>query len=394
MSDKIIEVPENELQKTLSDLSAKVRQDTINEIKSLNPFGQQKTETKQRAMGDSLFKSITALYDAKTKSQQVEKSLDELIAKNSNYEHIANELKAVSFTGGEALIPIQYSSEIIPALYNASAFLGKMPRETMVTKQMKMAKELFYPTVYWNAEIDETSRVSNAEFGSVDLDAKAATAMVLIPNDKLKEAAATGRDLDTTIVNSIVRGITQAAEYQILYGPGNNNKPLGIDGKMDAGNKFNSAGTGLANIEADFYKALEKIEGANVSAEMPMYLMSSRSKNYLGSIQNGLTLPAFPEIATGKFKGVDLGVTNTILNTTGNGSQSHIWLIDWSKFILGVFQDMEIFIDVNGSFVDSAGVTRSARQLDVTILSARFKFDFGMFYSKAAAKIEAVSYSL
>jgi len=274
----------------------------------------------------------------------------------------------------------------------------------MMSDRVTQGKEEWLATAYWADEIDETSKASMAEFGDINLHVKNVTADVIIPNNKLIASIRNGVAVESGLINNLINRLRLAAENKILYGLGTANTPLGINNRMLAGNKFSSSGTTAENMHTDVMKALNLIESSNVAVENPQLIWSSRTKNFALAGKTTLGMPYFPEMfaANPNFAGIAYGTTNAILNTygsttnvdiAGTGAKSHVWLIDWSKFLLGVFQDMVVTVGAS-SYRDSTGADKLAENMDVTVIKAKFKFDFGMFYSAAAAKIENVGYSL
>jgi HK97 family phage major capsid protein len=270
-----------------------------------------------------------------------------------------------------------------------------MPREVMTSDTVKYAKELYHPNVYWGGEIDEYTRASNAEFGDVTLTVKNQSASVVIPNNKIYEALQNGVALEETTIANLVNKLTSSAEYNILYGPGTNSTPLGIFSKMSSGNKTTSAGNTIANINDDIQTLMNFIEGANVQMNLPtsMFISAARTKNQLAWKTTSLGIREYAEVNTGTLAGIPFRASNYIPTNTGTGVQTHLWLIDWSKFILGIHNDIQITIDSTGAYRDSAGVVQSAQDMDVTIIRAKLKFDFGMWYDKAAALLTALNYN-
>jgi len=387
MENNEIVTNKEELQKLLKEEYDK----GVNSIKKDNlPFVNNHKEDK----GLATSRIIKLMFDSVEKKKDVRSLASDLYKANPTdiNERVSKALELSDFANGGALVPSQFMNEVIPYLNANSVFMGKIPQVPMGSGSMTIPKETSASTFYWGGELSTTSKDGSGTYGDIQLSAKKLDAQIVISNSLLRGATSIGLDLETQIMTKLTRELAAEMEWKILEGTGSNNQPLGIYNKMASGNKFNSAGTTLANVTADLLGAVEKLEGANIMIENGQWIMSSRSKNYLLNLRNSLGVAEFAQnLIAGSLYGYAAGYSNYISNAYSS-TYSRVYLLDLAKLLLGFSKNLTMNVFPYGTYTDKSGNVQSGITKDTTTIMASVEFDLGMYYNTAAAVIEQVNW--
>lgn len=353
------------------------------------PFNTQLKEDK----GIGFARVIKNYYEAAANKVDVRKVAEMQFKQNPTElnEKITKALELSDFSNGGALVPAEFMNEVIPYLNTNSVFMGKIPQMPMETGSLTIPKETAGATFYWGGELSTTSKDGSHTYGDIQLSSKKLDAQIVISNQLMRGANKVGIDIESQIMNKLTRELAAEMEWKMLEGTGSSNQPLGLYNKIASGQKFNSAGTTLANVTTDLLGAMEKIEGSNIMIENGQWIMSSRSKNYLLSLRNGIGVTEFNDLAGGTLYGHAAAYSNYISNAYSS-TYSRIYLLDLAKMLLGISKNLSINVFPYGTYTDKAGNVQSGITKDVTVLMASVEFDLGLYYDTAAAVIEQVNY--
>ena len=188
-------------------------------------------------------------------------------------------------------------------------------------------------------------------------------------------------------------------DAQFLKGTGGASSFLGLYTQALSGNKFNSAGTSLTNVIADMLKLINKIDSAlaqNIELSQCRILMSSRSYYYILSLAtttgNNATI-ATELSSSNTIYGIPVIVSNTISNTIST-DKSEMWLIDGSKIMQGIQQELKLEVTRNDVYTDANGTLKYGKETDETIIRIETRQDMMLSYRGAVAIMEQVAYSL
>ena len=122
--------------------------------------------------------------------------------------------------------------------------------------------------------------------------------------------------------------------------------------------------------------------------------MSPRTKNYLYNAQSDDGLFIFQdEMKIGKLKGFPYFTTTQIPNTLGSGSDSEVYLVDFSETMILESRRLEFFVALNGLYVDEFGAKQSAFQNDAVLVRGIAAKDFQMKHDEAVVMITGVRWA-
>ena len=383
----------NELKQTISTMIAEEVEKQTKKLAQPPAFIRHLDEEVKHERGSKLGRYIVYSYQALTQK----KSLTEVISDSYNsYKsridgellQMAKNLSVGDFSGGGALVPEAFSTEIIPLLQEQSVIRQAGARVLpMLNGNLTLPKMTSGSTLYWLAENEKTTK-SDLGFDQIKLTAKKANVTVVISNDLLRQSAF---DVDTLVTEEITKTIALGEDQAFIRGTGTSNRPKGIYYWTKASNRFNAGGVTEALIKADIVKALKNVMGTPMQLVRPAWLMSPRTFAGLLSLSdaNGNMSMLAKEVENRTLLGYPIYVTTLILDTYST-NKSEIYLVDMDKFVIGETRKLDLQVVPYGSYWNGSA-TISGLTTDETVISGWIEVDCALIYDTAASIIEGVT---
>ncbi len=138
--------------------------------------------------------------------------------------------------------------------------------------------------------------------------------------------------------------------------------PKGLRNWALAANATATNGTTSVQIESDFKDLLQNLEGANVPMLRPAWIMNPRSKHHLFTLRDASGDLVFPEVRAARpvIHGFPVLLTTAVPITLGGGTETELYLVDYSEVILGEVDGIEVDVSREAAYFDSGGTMRSA----------------------------------
>lgn len=273
---------------------------------------------------------------------------------------------------GQALIPDEISQEIIQTMPEKSVMLTRAKRMRMSTKKKTQPVLATLPEAYWVSEggLKETTK---SGWEDVNITAEELAVLVPIP-DSVREDASINlfETMKPLIAEAFGKKIDQAAIFGV-------DKPStwGNDILTGAKNAKNTItqGTGkdLAADVASLGKTLAK-EGYAING-----FASKPGLNWeLTELRDANNRPIYTLNLTDKQPSNLYGYPcNEVLNGSWDDSKAVLLAADWSKFIVGIRQDITYKVFDQGVISNSSGaIVYNAMQQDSQIMRVVMRVGF------------------
>lgn len=305
---------------------------------------------------------------------------------------LAKALGASTMTAGGALVPDQYSSEVIELLRPASVIsrmgprIVPMPGGTLTMPKLAGGSQASYVGENQNAGKTEPN------FGQLRLTARKMAAVVPISNDLIRFSSPSA---DTLVRDDLVAAMAERGDLAMIRDAGAGNAPKGLRYWAPAGNVIPANATvNLANVTADIGKAVLALKNANVKMMKPGWLMAPRSEEYLLSVRDNNGKFAFrDEMLTGKLRGYPYATTTQIpTNLGGGGDESEVYIADFVDVVIGEVEGIILDASTEAAYHDGSNVV-AAFSLDQTVIRAILQHDLGMRHDASVAVLTAVKWT-
>lgn len=311
-------------------------------------------------------------------------------------ERLVKALNISNFAEGGLLIP----DDVLPDIQDhlrANAVIRRMTRWVlpMIKGGLKLVRGTGDPTAEW---VDENipAAATDPTFDVMTMHAHNLKAKTVLSNDLLE---ADDYGVEEYVSNALAESIGLAEDLAAIRGDGGENSPIGIKNQLASGNDFASAGTSLENVMTDLGTAAAKFGTNNVNANPDAVgiLMNPGTKSKLRIMADttGVVFPFKDEISESKLFDWKLDTTTQIPINLGAGSnESEIYVVDFSKFIIGETKQLMLKFSDSGAYENPPGTTYSLDDRDQSIIRATEKVDFGLVKDVAACRISGVQYFL
>lgn len=300
--------------------------------------------------------------------------------------------KALLSTDGLAMVPTEYSSEVIELLSERAVFRSMGPRIIpMPTGSVTIPKITGGATATYVAEGDNITS-SQPTFGQINLTWKKCVALVPVSNDFLTLEAA---GADAIIRDDTVGAIATREDQAFLRGDGTQNTPKGLKYYVPAANSFSANATiNLANVTADIAAAILLLREAHCRMLNVGWIWAPRTTMYLKSVRDANGNFAFKdELDTGKFWGFPYMDTTEIPTNLGGGSdESEIHLTDFADVLLGEASTLQVEASTDATYWDGAAL-QSAFSRDLTLLRVISRHDLGVRHEESLVQITGVKWT-
>lgn len=295
------------------------------------------------------------------------------------------------FTSGGALVPEEFSNEVIGLLYPAltvtslGADTVPMPNGQLTIPYLDSGVTAYY--------VGELQNITTSEqtVGQIQLTAKKLAAIVPISNDLLRTPSARA---DQFVQNDLIRRMKVRTDQAFYDGTGASGQPLGLKNQVVAANSFAQSGTALANKVADLGKCQLKLQEQNVPVEGGGYILAPRTewglKLTLDSLGNFVFLK---QMEAGMLMGHPFRSSTSVSTVLGGGAESEILFGAFKHVVIGDTESIEISVHADGAYHDGASVV-SGISTDQTPMRAIAKHDLACRYrGKELALVTGVTWA-
>jgi HK97 family phage major capsid protein len=234
--------------------------------------------------------------------------------------------------------------------------------------------------------------VTGATVGQITMSAKRLTALVPITNQLIRRAS---MNVQMMIRDDLVEGVSIKEDQQFLRGTGSATAPTGLRNLIAVGNVVPANATvNLVNVTNDLGKLRLKVLQANIPMTQCGYIMSPRTLLYLENLRDGNGNKAFPEVAEGRLGMYPIGVTTSVPDNLGVGTnESEIYFGDFAQFMIGDTERVAIAASDVAAY-DDGGTIRAAFSNDETVVRLIAEHDTQVRYDTAFAVLTAVTWTM
>ncbi|KUF05706.1 phage major capsid protein [Leucobacter sp. G161] len=270
-------------------------------------------------------------------------------------------------------VPEPVSDQIIKELPHASVLLNRARQIRMSSKTLKQPILSALPDAYWVNGDTGLKQTTKAEWGSQTITAEELAALVVVPDALFDDSNVPIWDeVRPLLVEAIGRKVDQAG----LFGT---DKPSSwptaiVPSAIAAGNTVEE-GTN-ADIAADV-AAMGGLVAADGFAVNGFAAKPGLNWQLVGLRDTNGTPIYTPSLSAGAPSGLYGYPLNEVTNGSWNSATASLLAADWSKFIVGVRQDITFDISKDGIISDADGkVIVNAYQQDSKILRVVFRVGF------------------
>jgi len=273
-------------------------------------------------------------------------------------------------TAGGFLVAPEYSKDLIGLLEAKSVVRQLGPQILPINSDtINIPRNTDGSTAYWVDE-DTATTESDLTFGQLTLVLKGLGALVRTSNFLLADASPA---IDALIRNDMMSKIALLEDLAFLFGTGGD-QPLGLYNDPDISSVILGDPNGAAPTVDNLYDAMYAIEANNASYNA--WVMNPRTKNTLRKLKdaNGQYIWQMGDITKGEpdtLLGLPVKMTTQIPITTTcgvNADCSHIFLGDWSEFIIAERANeglkMAISDEEGDSFAKNLSAIRGVLRVD------------------------------
>lgn len=301
-----------------------------------------------------------------------------------------------SGAAGGFLVPEDVAGGIIDMLRANSVIMGLQPLIVpMPNGNLTINRE----TVGGNfAYVGEQQNIgaTGYQFGPMKLSAKKLTGLVPLSNDLLRAASTA---VDRFIRDKMLADMGLAMDRAFIRAPGTEFQPKGLR-NQHTGTAFAAthvlvmtATPTLTTVTSDLARLELALEGNNVPMLRPGWIMHPRLKMYLTNLRDANGNFAWPEMANGTLRGKPYRTTTQVPINLGGGTESELYLADFSQVIVGEHMGINIAVSTEAAYVDSTATMRAAFSRDETIIRAIMQHDLGLIQLAACAILTGVTWT-
>lgn len=304
---------------------------------------------------------------------------------------VANMEQATNTKGG-FLIDTDYSSDFIDVLRPRVVIRNMGARSVpMPDGNLTMRKKTAGSSASYVGE-RVAAPSTGATVGQLTMSAKRLTAIVPITNQLIRRSSL---NVQMMIRDDLVSGVAVKEDQQFLRGTGSSTAPTGLRNLIAAGNVIAANATvNLENVTNDLGKLRLAVLNANVPMTKCGYIMSPRTLLYLENLRDGNGNKAFPEVAEGRLGIYPIGVTTSVPDNLGAGTnQSEIYFGDFDQFLIGDTEQIAIAASDVAAYDDN-GTMQAAFSNDETVVRLIAEHDTQVRYDTAFAVLTGVTWSM
>lgn len=226
--------------------------------------------------------------------------------------------------------------------------------------------------------------------GQITMSAKKLAALVPITNQLIRRASI---GVEAMVRDDLVEAVALKEDQQFLRGTGSATAPAGLLNLVASSHKINANSTvNLATVTEDLGKLRLAVLNANVPMTRCGWIMSPRTKIFLETLRDGNGNIAFPTVASGTLYGYPIGVTTSVPDNLGTGTnESEIYFGDFAQFLIGDTMSVTIAASDVAAYDDN-GTIRAAFSNDETVIRIIEEHDTQLRYDTAFAVLQKVTW--
>ena len=375
-ADAVAGTIERELKLGVADVAARAKLPE-HQLEAVPVPGRVEVVERKRQPGEVLGVIVRSLYDhGRDKAGAV-------LAAEKKYGGSSPEVRALGvsdFTGGGALVPDEFSSEVIPLLAAKSVFRLAGARVVPLRGTLEIPRMDTGASVEWIGENADRA-TTEAAFGSVKLIEKTMSVVTPISNDLLRLG---GSAVDLLIRDQIVQAMANGEDVAFLKGSGTVYVPRGIYYQAPTAHVAATAGTALANFRTDILNCSNLLAADNVPEVRRVWIFNPRTVNYMKwSMVDANSNFAFPELRNDNvLNSWPVFTTNNITTATN----VEFYLIEMSGVYIGDGPGLEIKVMDGAAYYNTAtSAVVAGLSRNQSVISALKKTDMVMAYANGAA---------
>jgi HK97 family phage major capsid protein len=302
---------------------------------------------------------------------------------------VANMEQSTNTKGGY-LVDTAYSRDFIGLLRPRVTIRSMGARSVpMPDGNLTMRKQTGGTSAGYVGERDPAP-VTDITVGNLNMSAKTLRALVPITNQLIRRAAF---GVDAMVRDDLVTSAAIKEDQQFLRGIASPTAPAGLRSLILAGNVLTiTANPDLVKVTNDLGRLRLRVINANVPMAKCGYIMSPRTAMFLENLRDGNGNKAFPEVAEGRLGIYPIGVTTSVPDNLGAGTnESEIYFGDFEQFLIGDTHQVTLAASDSAAYDDN-GTIRSAFSNDETVIRLIQEHDTQVRYDAAFAVLTGVTW--
>lgn len=308
---------------------------------------------------------------------------------------VSKALGVSSGSTGGFLVPTAMSSEFIELLRPEAVVLAlnpviyEMPSGNMTIPGAASGASASY--------VGENANITNSapSVRQIRLTAKKLGVTVAMSNDMLRYPSV---NVDNFVRSDLLGAMAETADLAMIRGNGSEHTPRGLKSFAEATSATQviaANGTvNYTNVIDDLGKLRLALVNGNVRMRQPGMIIAPRVEQYLMNLVNGLNLYAFRDemLGRGTINGIPYKRTTQIPTNLGGGTESEVYLADFSEVIYGDAMTLEIETFPGGAYIDASGNMISGISQDQQVIRATVQHDFAVRQDRAVAMLTGVTW--
>lgn len=286
---------------------------------------------------------------------------------------------------GGALVPAEFSSELIPLLRNATAVRKLGARSLPMNASLTIPKQTGAATAAYVGE-NNAATPSEQTFGTLTLVERKLVVLVPFSNDLIRNADV---DAEMVVRDDALAVMAIKEDSTFMFGTGASDTPRGIEALAVSGNKYAATASSptaptLAELRKEIGKARRKLRAANIPMTRCGHIISPAVEEYFSSITDGNGNAVYAEmLQNGKIGPDPLVTTNQIPENGGGTTDEKKWFFgDFDQAVIGEAKMQQAEFFPNGVY-ESGGSALSGISRDQSVLRVIALHDFQLRYPEA-----------
>lgn len=227
-------------------------------------------------------------------------------------------------------------------------------------------------------------------FRQISMTARKLAALVPISNDLLRFGSS---NVEQFVRDDIIDALAQRQDLAFIRGDGTGNTPKGFRFLSQASAIIAANATvNVVNVTTDLAKLELSLINNNVRMGRPGWITSPRVKMFLQNLRDANSNFVFPEVSQGMLRGKPIRETTQVPINLGSGSDSELYLADFSNVIIGEAEGIVLDVSSEAAYFDGASVV-SPFSRDETVIRAIQQHDFEIRQDFACAVLTGVTWA-
>jgi HK97 family phage major capsid protein len=274
---------------------------------------------------------------------------------------------------GDVVVPEPVVNDIIKELPHASVLLDRARRVRMSSSTLKQPVLSALPDAYWVNGDSGLKQTTKAEWENLVITAEELAALVVVPDALIDDSSIPiWSEVRPLLVEAIGRKVDEAGLFGL-------DKPASwptaiVPGAVAAGNVVQEGGTDDLAADVAILGGMVAEDGFAING-----FASAPGLNWrLVGLRNANGTPIYtPSLAAGAPSTLYGYPLNEVTNGAWDSDQATLIGADWSKFVIGIRQDITFSLGTEAIISDAAGkVVVNAFQQDSKILRVVFRVGF------------------